>query len=70
MESTPARERLLNVAERLFSERGYRGVTVKDIAREMGIHHATLYHHAPSGKQGLYVEIMRRSIAGFAWGAT
>ncbi len=55
------REHLLAIAERLFAERGYRSVRVKELAREVGLHHASLYHHAPGGKEGLYVEVMERN---------
>ncbi|MEM8534515.1 MAG: TetR/AcrR family transcriptional regulator [Chloroflexota bacterium] len=55
-----ARERVLDAAEKLFVERGYKAVTVKDIAKLAGIHHASLYHHIPDGKSALYVEVMTR----------
>lgn len=38
--TSAARERVLNVAERLFSECGYRSVTLKDIAGELRIKQA------------------------------
>jgi AcrR family transcriptional regulator len=60
MNHSEARERVLQAAERLFAERGYTAVTVKDIAAAAGIHHASLYHHAPDGKEGLFVEVMTR----------
>ena len=55
-----ARERVLAAAQKLFVERGYEAVTVKDIAKVAGIHHASIYHHAPDGKAALYVEVMTR----------
>ncbi|MEM9816867.1 MAG: TetR/AcrR family transcriptional regulator [Cyanobacteria bacterium P01_A01_bin.123] len=55
-----ARERVLTAAQSLFVERGYEAVTVKDIAKAAGIHHASLYHHVPNGKSALYVEVMTR----------
>ncbi|MCU0474845.1 MAG: TetR/AcrR family transcriptional regulator [Anaerolineae bacterium] len=63
-----ARERVLHVAERLFAQRGYAAVTIKDIAAEVGIHHASLYHHVPKGKASLFVEVMDRTIARHADG--
>jgi AcrR family transcriptional regulator len=56
-----ARERVLNVAERLFSERGYAPVTLKDIADALGMKQASLYYHVPGGKEALYVEVSERS---------
>jgi AcrR family transcriptional regulator len=56
-----ARERVLNVAERLFSERGYASVTLKDIADELGMRQASLYYHVPGGKEALFVEVSEKS---------
>jgi AcrR family transcriptional regulator len=58
-----ARERVLVVAEELFSERGYDSVTLRDIAQALGIRQASLYHHVPGGKEQLFVEVTERSLA-------
>jgi AcrR family transcriptional regulator len=63
MLNSDARERVLDAAEKLFAERGYRAVTLKDIAAEIGIRHASLYHHAPGGKQELFIEVTERNLA-------
>ncbi|GHO47851.1 helix-turn-helix domain-containing protein [Ktedonospora formicarum] len=55
-----AHERVLNTAERLFGERGYQVVTLRDIAHEIGIRHTSLYHHFPRGKEELFVEATTR----------
>ncbi len=57
-----ARERVLDVAERLFGERGYTTVTLRDIAAEVGIKHASLYHHVPGGKEALFIEVTERNL--------
>ena len=64
MQGTPtaARVRVLDVAERLFTERGYNAVTLRDIAGQLGISQASLYHHAPGGKEQLYVEVTERAL--------
>jgi len=62
MENSEARNRFLDAAEKLFVKRGYNAVTVKDIAKEIGKNHASLYHHINGGKSGLYVEVMTRHI--------
>lgn len=62
MEHSEARERVLRAAADLFAERGYAAVTIKEIAVAAGIHHASLYHHAPGGKQQLYVEVTERGL--------
>lgn len=63
MLNSDARQRVLDVAEKLFAERGYRAVTLKDIAAEIGIRHASLYHHVPGGKQELFIEVTERNLA-------
>ncbi|MBX3064676.1 MAG: TetR/AcrR family transcriptional regulator [Anaerolineae bacterium] len=62
MIETEARERVLNVAERLFSERGYAAVTLRDIADALGIKQASLYYHVPQGKQALFAEVTERGL--------
>lgn len=52
------RENLLDTAEQLFTSRGYTAVTLKDIAKALGIKQASLYYHFPLGKEDLYVEVM------------
>lgn len=57
-----ARARVLDVAERLFHERGYKAVTMRDIADELDIRQASLYYHAPGGKEELYAKVIERSM--------
>ena len=63
-----ARERVLLVAERLFRERGYQAVTLRDIAQAVGIRHTSLYHHFPRGKEELFVEVTIRRMQGYRVG--
>ncbi|MEL6139137.1 MAG: TetR/AcrR family transcriptional regulator [Cyanobacteria bacterium J06627_3] len=60
--NSEARNRLLKAAETLFVQRGYEAVTVKDIAKATGIHHASIYHHIPGGKSALFLEVMTRHL--------
>lgn len=55
---TPARRRVFEAAIRLFGERGYHAVSVRDIAGEVGLKPMALYAHARS-KQDLLFEIVR-----------
>lgn len=50
------KERILEAATRLFSERGYNGVSVRDLARAVGIKESSLYNHFP-GKDAIVSEI-------------
>lgn len=63
-----ARQRILAEAERQFMEKGYASVTLRDIAKAVGIRHASLYHHVPGGKPALFVEVMQQSMARHAAG--
>jgi AcrR family transcriptional regulator len=54
-----ARERVLNVAEILFRQRGYNVVTMRDIAEEVGIRQASLYYHFPS-KEQLFITVLEQ----------
>lgn len=58
--ASDAREQVLRAAEHLFAVKGYAGTTLRDIATEVGIRHASLYHHAPGGKEELFVEVTER----------
>jgi AcrR family transcriptional regulator len=49
---------LLETALRQFAQRGYYGVSVRDITGEVGIRPASLYAHYPS-KEHLLAELMR-----------
>jgi AcrR family transcriptional regulator len=55
-------QRILDVAETLFSERGYVPVRLRDIAAAIGVKHTVLYYYIPGGKEQLYVDVMTRSL--------
>jgi AcrR family transcriptional regulator len=60
MEVSDAKQRVLDMAEHLFMEKGYAGITLRDIADALGIKQASLYYHFPDGKEQLYVEVIGR----------
>lgn len=64
------RERILDIADELFSKRGYASVTLRDIAGAIGMKHASLYYYAPGGKKQLYVEVMERNFLRHRQGLT
>jgi AcrR family transcriptional regulator len=55
------RERLLKAAERLFAERGFKKVTVRDICRAARANVAAVNYHF-GDKEGLYREVLRSAI--------
>ncbi|WP_271066276.1 TetR/AcrR family transcriptional regulator [Caulobacter sp. NIBR1757] len=52
---------ILDTAEDLFSQRGYFGVTIKDVADAMGIHPA-LIHYYHDGKKALFDAVFGRRV--------
>ena len=61
--TTSSRDRLLEVAERLFMERGYSVIKLRDVADELGVRVASLYYHFPGGKQDLFTAVLERAMA-------
>lgn len=57
-----ARERVLNTAENLFHQHGFQSVTMRDLARSLGMKQSSLYYHAPDGKEQLFAEVTERSL--------
>ncbi len=55
------RRRLLEVAARLFAERGLEGVTVREICHEAGANVAAINYHF-GDKLGLYAEVVQTAI--------
>lgn len=62
---SPARERIIAVARRLFSEQGYQAVTVRDIGQEIGIRHTSIYHYFPHGKEELFIVVTARRMGDY-----
>jgi TetR/AcrR family transcriptional regulator, regulator of cefoperazone and chloramphenicol sensitivity len=56
------RERLLEAAEVLFSQRGYAGTSVRDVTAEAGCNVAAVTYHF-GGKRNLYIEMFERRLA-------
>src|SRR5262245_32841069 len=55
------RERLLSTAERLFAERGFSKVTIREICKSARANVAAVNYHF-NGKKGLYDEVVRTAI--------
>lgn len=57
------RERILERAAQLFTEKGYEATSVQDLAQGLGLSKAALYHHFPN-KEALLYEISLRALEG------
>ena len=55
------RDRQEAVGTKLFAERGFRRVTVRDICTEAGANVAAINYHF-AGKEGLYMEVLRTAV--------
>ena len=58
MNTLSRKEEIITTASRLFRERGYSAVTMRDLAAEMGIKAASLYNHISSKQEILAAIIM------------
>ncbi len=53
------RNRILEVAEKLFAEKGFRGVSVREITSSAKVHLSAINYHF-GFKESLYLEVFRR----------
>ncbi|TMB94203.1 MAG: TetR/AcrR family transcriptional regulator [Chloroflexi bacterium] len=61
-EPRSTREQVLDAAERLFAERGFAGVSMRDIVAETALkNQASLYHHFRN-KRALYEAVLARGV--------
>jgi len=59
-----SQKRILEVAERLFLEKGYEGVSVRELTEAAGVNVAAINYHFQS-KGNLYREVFRRHLRSF-----
>jgi AcrR family transcriptional regulator len=65
LESLPLKEAYLRAAREAISERGVEFLSLREVARRLGVSHQAPYRHFPS-RDHLLVEIMRRCFQDFA----
>ena len=53
------REHILDIAEKLFTEHGYKSASIRSIASECGVTNAAIYYHFPD-KESLFAEVIQR----------
>lgn len=59
--AAPARDLILDAAERLFATKGYDGTTIKEIGAATGLNPALLYYYF-AGKDELYRAVLGRAV--------
>ena len=62
--SLGTREKMLEVAERQFAEKGYEGAHLEAIAQEVGVRKTALYYYFDS-KEALYVSVLEAMLVEF-----
>lgn len=58
---TPPKQAILDVAQTLFVQHGYEGLSIRDLADHCGLAKATIYHHF-TDKQALFLSVLERDI--------
>ena len=53
------KEQIINVAERLFAEKGFAGTSLRNVIREAGVNIAAVHYHFGS-KEELFIAVVRR----------
>jgi len=71
---SPARDRetrqqILEAARELFLTRGYKGVSMKEVAEEVQVTLSALYYHFPGGKQDIFFSIVQMMLEEWTQGA-
>ncbi|CAM3274458.1 TetR/AcrR family transcriptional regulator [Aequorivita lipolytica] len=69
MKAISRKEEIITTAARLFNEKGYKAVSMRDIATAMDIKAASLYNHI-NGKQEILSEIILKVAEEFTKGMT
>ncbi|AFY52637.1 transcriptional regulator [Rivularia sp. PCC 7116] len=54
------KEQILNVAERLFAEKGFAGTSLRNVIREAGVNIAAVHYHFGS-KEELFIAVVQRT---------
>ncbi|HET7328441.1 MAG TPA: TetR/AcrR family transcriptional regulator [Nocardioidaceae bacterium] len=61
MTSAARREQLIDIARRLFAERGFEGTSIEEIAHRAEVSKPVVYEHF-GGKEGLYAVVVDREV--------
>ena len=61
-QAAETRSKLLESATQLFSEKGYKGVSVREISRKVNLADGILYHYFPGGKREIFTEVVENNV--------
>lgn len=62
VQAAETRSKLLESAQKLFAEKGYKGTSVRMINRSIGLADGILYHYFPGGKKEIFKAVLRDHI--------
>ncbi len=62
MSNASTRERILDRFTDQLLDAGYRGISMRRVAEEVGIRRPSIYHHFPGGKEEVFKEVALRMI--------
>ena len=62
MLAAETRSKLLESAQKMFAEKGYKGTSVRMINRSIGLADGILYHYFPGGKKEIFKAVLRNHI--------
>lgn len=62
VQAAETRSKLLESATQLFAEKGYKGVSVREISRKVNLADGILYHYFPGGKREIFTEVVENNV--------
>lgn len=61
-QAAETKKKLLDSAQRLFAEKGYKGTSVREINRSVNLANGLLYHYFPDGKREIFQVIVEENV--------
>lgn len=61
-QAAETKSKLLKSATSLFAEKGYKGISVREISRNVNLADGILYHYFPGGKKEIFSEVVETSV--------
>lgn len=61
-QAAESRRKLLDSAQRLFAEKGYKGTSVREINRSVNLADGLLYHYFPGGKKEIFQAVIKENM--------